>query len=48
MIVGGDAIEQDLAQMNIVQNMWGFDLGIAAAIGFQFRYLPLLICNEAA
>ena len=48
MIVGADAIEQSLAEMDIIPILFGFELGIAAAIGFQFRYLPLLYVNERA
>ncbi len=48
IVMGADAIEGDLAHANIVQQMWGFDMGIAAAMGFQFRYPGLIFCNELA
>lgn len=46
IILAADAIQQDLAKMNIIQDVWSFKVGIAAAIGFDFRYLPLIWCNE--
>lgn len=46
IIMGADAITGDMAKLNIVQDVWTAKVGIAAALGFGFRYDPLIICNE--
>lgn len=46
-IIGGDSMSQDLGKINVVQNMWTADLGIAAALGTQFRHKGFIWCNEA-
>lgn len=46
IILAADATEQDLANANIVQDVWSFKIGIAAALGFNFRYLGLIWTNE--
>lgn len=46
IILAADAVQQDLGKMNFVQDVWSFKVGIACAIGFDFRYLPLITCNE--
>ena len=43
-----DAIEQDLSDFNLVQNMWTCDIGLAAAVGFDFAYGGLIWSNEVA
>lgn len=48
ILCGGDAVTGDLAKANVQERMWGADIGIAAALGFNFRYAPLLFCNELA
>lgn len=46
IILAADAVQQDLATMNFIPDVWSFKVGIACAIGFDFRYLPLIWCNE--
>ena len=48
ILLAADATQQDLARMNIVQDVWFAKVGIAAALGFNFRYAPLIFCNEVA
>lgn len=48
MVMGADALTGDLAKMNIINQMWSFDIGVAAALGFNFRYPGLIYCNELA
>jgi len=47
MLMGADALTGDLAKANIIQQMWGFDIGVAAALGFQVRIPGLMYINEA-
>jgi hypothetical protein len=48
IVMGTDQTTLDLATANIIQQMWGFDLGIAAALGFNFIHPELIYCNELA
>lgn len=41
-----DTTSEDMAKANIVQKMWTVEMGMAAAFGFDFAYLPLVWCNE--
>ncbi len=47
IVMAQDATTQDLAKMNVVQDVWTAKIGIAAALGFNFHYAPLIWCNEA-
>lgn len=46
ILLPADAVEQDLAKMNIIQDVWNFKMGIACALGFNFRYKGMIWCNE--
>lgn len=46
IIMGGDALEGDLQKVNIIPELWGSLIGMAAALGFQFRIPGLVYCNE--
>lgn len=48
VLLGVDAISQALAKANIVQQVWTAQVGIAAALGFQWRYPGLIWCSEVA
>lgn len=48
IILAADATQQDLGKMNIVQDVWTSKVGIAAALGFDFRYAGYIWCNEVA
>lgn len=46
IILASDAVEQDLAKLNVDQGVWHADVGIACALGFNFRYPGLIWTNE--
>lgn len=46
IILAADATDQDLAKANIVPDVWTAKVGIACALGFNFRYEGLIFCNE--
>lgn len=48
IIMGGDALKQDLTKINVIEELWGALMGLAAAFGFQFRIPGLIYCNELA
>jgi len=46
IVLPADAVQQDLAKMRIVPDVWTSRVGIACALGFNFRYGGLIWGNE--